>query len=144
MQLVFKPAETSADDRETMQPLIQIIDDDQVLSEAISETLGSLGYRVMCSENSEEGINLARKNRPNLILCDVVLPDAAGFDTVAALRSHPATSRVPVVLMTGFPYVSKYEGEGKCLLLLKPFSLEMLVDVVKGTIGAQHDIAAVA
>ena len=127
-----------------MQPLIHIIDDDQVLSEAIGRTLNGLGYRVMCSENSEEGINLARKNRPNLILCDVVLPDAAGFDTVSALRAHPATSHVPVVLMTGFAYVSKYEGAGKCLMLLKPFSLEMLVDVVKGTIGAQHDIPAVA
>ena len=120
-----------------MQPLIHIIDDDQVLSEAIGRTLNGLGYRVMCSENSEEGINLARKNRPNLILCDVVLPDAAGFDTVSALRAHPATSHVPVVLMTGFPYLSKYEREAKCMILLKPFSLDMLVDVLKGTIGAR-------
>lgn len=127
-----------------MQPLIQIIDDDQVLSEAIGETLNGLGYRVLCSSNSEEGIALAQKNRPNLILCDVVLPDAAGFDTVAALRSHPTTSHVPVVLMTGFPYVSKYEGEGKCVMLLKPFSLETLLDVVKGTIGARNVVPVAA
>ena len=127
-----------------MQPLIQIIDDDQALSGAIGESLNGLGYRVLCSENSEEGIALAQKNRPNLILCDVVLPDAAGFDTVAALRSHPTTSQVPVVLMTGFPYVSKYEGEGKCVMLLKPFSLETLLDVVKGTIGARNVAPVVA
>lgn len=125
-----------------MQPLILIIDDDAVLNEAMAESLGSLGYRVVRAESSEEGQRLAQKHRPNLILCDVVLPDAAGFDTVNALRAHPATSHVPVVLMTGYPYVTRYEGDGKCLLLLKPFSLETLEDVVKGTIGAQTNVAA--
>ena len=125
-----------------MQPLILIIDDDTALNEAMTESLGSLGYRVIRAENSEDGQRLAQKHRPNLILCDVVLPDAAGFDTVNALRAHPATSHVPVVLMTGYPYVTRYEGEGKCLLLLKPFSLETLEDVVKGTIGAQTNVVA--
>lgn len=121
-----------------MQQLILIIDDDESLSETMAETLDELGYRVICSENSREGLLVAQQQPPDLILCDVVLPDAAGFDTVSALRTHPATSRVPVVLMTGHPDSAKYEGEGKCMLLMKPFSLQTLVDVVKGTLAAQH------
>ena len=121
-----------------MQPLILIIDDDNKLREAIADTLDVFHYRIITADNSEDGLNLARKHGPDVILCDVVLPDAAGFDTVTALRANPATQDTPVVLMTGYPYVCKYEGDGKCLTLLKPFSTDTLVDVVKGALAARH------
>jgi DNA-binding response OmpR family regulator len=124
-----------------MQQLILIIDDDESLSEAMAETLEDIGYRVVCSKNSKEGLIVAHQQPPDLILCDVVLPDAAGFETVSDLRKHADTSRVPVVLMTGHPDSAKYQGEGKCMLLMKPFSLQTLVDVVKGTLAAQHPVS---
>lgn len=119
-----------------MKPLILIVDDDATLSEAMAETLGDLGCRVLTASTAEEGLRLAREKMPSLVLCDVVLPDGAGFDTVSALRSYPATAKTPVILMTGSREESYHEGEGKWILLLKPFSLDMLVEVVRGTLAA--------
>ena len=120
-----------------MRPLILIIEDDTTLSEAMAETLGDLGCRVLRTECSEEGLRIAQEKKPHLVLCDVVLPDGAGFDTVSALRSNPATAKCAVILMTGHQEESNYDGEGKSMLLLKPFSLDMLVEVVKGTLAAR-------
>lgn len=120
-----------------MKPLILIIEDDTTLSEAMAETLGDLGCRVIRTDSSEEGLRLAQEQQPNLVLCDVVLPDGAGFDTVSALRANPVTAKTAVILMTGHQEESNYQGEGKSMLLLKPFSLDMLVEVVKGTLAAR-------
>lgn len=120
-----------------MKPLILIVDDDATLSEAMTETLKDLGCRVLCAGNSEEGLRLAQKQQPDLVLCDVVLPDGAGFDTVTALRSNPATAKIAVVLMTGHLEEINHATVGESLLLLKPFSLDMLVEVVKGTLAAR-------
>lgn len=121
-----------------MQPLILIIDDDKALSGAMTEALRESGYRVACAENSEAGLRAAQKRPPNLILCDVMLPDAPGFDTVSALRADPLTSQVPVVLITGDPDANHYEGTGKSLTLMKPFSLAALLEVVRGTLAARR------
>ena len=118
-------------------PLILIIDDDAHLTYFMSERLREEGYRVLCSESSEAGVALAREHRPQLILCDVLLPDVAGYDTVTALRRQPETAGVPVVLITVHPDVSQYEGDGKRMVLIKPFSHEVLVEVIKGTLAAK-------
>ena len=76
-----------------MEPLILIIDDDASLGDAMAETLRDSGYRVLCAENSEAGLTAARKHRPDLILCDVVLPDAQGFDIIISIRGE--SSRLP-------------------------------------------------
>jgi DNA-binding response OmpR family regulator len=120
-----------------MQQSILIIDDDESLTGAMAEALTDVGYSVICSGTSAEGLLLAQMHQPDVILCDVVLPDAVGFDTVSALRAHPATCQVPVVLITGDDDASRYEGESKRLMLIKPFSVEILVEVVRGTLAAR-------
>ena len=120
-----------------MKPLILIIEDDTNLAEAMGEVLGDLGCRVIRTECSEEGLRLAEERQPDLVLCDVVLPDGQGFDTVSKLRGNPVTSQAAIVLMTGHQEESNYEGAGKSMLLLKPFSLDMLTEVVKGTLAAR-------
>ena len=127
-----------------MQHSILIIDDDEYLTTTMAESLVELGYRVICSATSAEGILLAQMQQPDIILCDVVLPDAVGFDTVSALRAHRATQQIPVVLITGDEDASRYEGEGKRLMLIKPFSVQTLVEVVRGTLAANHSKSAAA
>jgi len=124
-------------DLDLMQPLILIIDDDEALSDAMRESLRELGYNVVCAETSAAGLAAARKHRPDIILCDIMLPDAQGFDTVKELRADSITSDIPVVLITGNPDAAQYEGAGKCMILLKPFYIETLEDVVRGTLAAR-------
>ena len=67
----------------------------------------------------------------------LVLPDALGFETAKAINAHPATQDVPVVFMTGYPYLRAYSGMENCSLLLKPFTMQAIVDAVKEALATR-------
>lgn len=114
-----------------MEPLILVIDDDEKIRELITDILSAFEFRVIPAGTSEAGLETAREEHPDLVLCDVILPDAVGFDTARALKCDPRTSDVPVVFMTGFPYMTQFDAEGKSPVLLKPFSMAGIVEVVR-------------
>jgi CheY-like chemotaxis protein len=58
------------------------------------------GYNVILAANVSEALPLARAMNPDLILCDVMMPDGSGFDMLAAVRADPALSDRAVVLIT--------------------------------------------
>ena len=113
-----------------MQRVVLVIDDDDKLREFVAATLESVGFKTLSAETSEKGLALAVMNPPDLILCDVILPDALGFETAKALNQHPATSDIPVVLMTGYPYMRTHGAGAQWRLLSKPFSMNSMVQTV--------------
>ncbi|HTD68298.1 MAG TPA: response regulator [Candidatus Limnocylindria bacterium] len=113
-----------------MQRVVLVIDDDEKLREFVTETLRAVGFKTISAESSEQGLALAVMNPPDLILCDVILPDALGFETAKALNQHPATSDIPVVLMTGYPYMRTFGAGAQWRLLSKPFSMNSMVQTV--------------
>ena len=114
-----------------MEPMVLVIDDDEKIRELITDILSAFHFRVVLAETSEAGLTAAREERPDVVLCDVILPDAVGFDTVRALKDDPATKNTPVVLMTGFPYMRQYDDKGSTQVLLKPFSMASIVETVR-------------
>lgn len=80
---------------------ILVIDDEEWLREMIQIALRQKGFEVLEAENGELGIELARKELPDLILCDVNMQKVDGYLTLSALRSEPATASIPFILMTG-------------------------------------------
>lgn len=58
------------------------------------------GYEVLQAQTAEEGMRLAREQRPDLILMDFRLPGMNGVDAARALKTDPATEKIPVVLLT--------------------------------------------
>ena len=119
-------------------PLILVIDDDEKMRELVANILDTFGFKVIPAATSDEGLRLAVMHVPDLVLCDVILPDAIGFDTVKAINQHPGTSRVPCVLMTGYPYMKQFGTTPEFKLLLKPFSMNQIVDVVTGALRAAN------
>lgn len=113
-----------------MQRVVLIIDDDEKLRAFIGSALETVGFKVIGAANAEEGISLAFMNPPDLILCDVILPDALGFETARMLNDHPATSNVPVVLMTGYPYMRSQGASAQWRMLSKPFSMNSMLHTV--------------
>ena len=107
-----------------------MIDDDEKMREIIANILDTFGFKVIPASTSDEGLKFAAMSVPDMVLCDVILPDALGFDTVKALNQNPATSDVPCVLMTGYPYMRQVVTGPNYKLLLKPFSMNEIVDVV--------------
>ncbi|MEU7908450.1 response regulator [Actinoplanes sp. NPDC049118] len=79
---------------------ILAIDDDPHSLEIIDASLTAEDIRVLRATNGTEGLILARSHRPDLIICDLLMPGMDGFDVVAALHGDPATSGIPVVILT--------------------------------------------
>ena len=80
--------------------LILIVEDDPKSRKLLRDVLSYNGYRLLESENAEEGVRLARENGPALILMDIHLPGMSGIEALHVLRDDPGTNRIPVVAVT--------------------------------------------
>jgi two-component system, sensor histidine kinase and response regulator len=80
---------------------ILVIDDEEWLREMVHLALAQRGYDVIEAENGAVGIEKARKQLPDLVLCDVNMEKVDGYLTLSALRNEPATAAIPFILMTG-------------------------------------------
>src|SRR5262245_46870444 len=80
---------------------ILVIDDEEWLREMVQLALRQKGYDVVEAEDGAVGIEVARKELPDLVLCDVNMEKVDGYLTLSSLRSEPATAAIPFILMTG-------------------------------------------
>jgi len=80
---------------------ILVIDDEEWLREMVQLALRQRGYDVVQAENGATGIEKARRELPDLILCDVNMEKVDGYLTLSSLRTEPATASIPFILMTG-------------------------------------------
>lgn len=79
---------------------ILVIDDTREMRENITEILQLAPYEVLQAVNGKEGIELARKTRPDLILCDIMMPELDGFGVLHILAKDPVLADVPFVFLT--------------------------------------------
>jgi two-component system alkaline phosphatase synthesis response regulator PhoP len=79
---------------------ILIVDDEVDLLELIEYNLKKAGYNVLKAENGSEGLRLARKHHPDLILLDIMMPRMTGFEVVTQLREDADLKHVPVLFLT--------------------------------------------
>ena len=79
---------------------IMLVEDDQSLREIYSIRLTAEGYEVVSAGDGEEALALAVKERPVLIVSDVMMPKISGFDMLDILRSTPETKDIKVIMMT--------------------------------------------
>jgi len=79
---------------------ILVIEDDPIQRLAVVGILQRVGYRVLWAIDGEQGLEMARQSRPDLIVCDVVMPGMNGYQLVTALRQEAGLSEVPVILLT--------------------------------------------
>jgi twitching motility two-component system response regulator PilH len=113
---------------------ILVIDDQPNLRLLVSKILEIEGYQVSTAANGDEGIALAKSEKPDLILMDVMMPKKNGYQLAAELKLKEATQQIPIVLMTG---TSQMVGEGIQLTtpaidkLAKPFGRDELIQIVK-------------
>lgn len=80
---------------------ILVIEDDASIRLGLEDTLRAKGYEVVAVGRGEEGLELARRSRPDLIILDIMLPDTDGFDVCRRLKSSTgAVAEVPVIMLT--------------------------------------------
>jgi two-component system sensor histidine kinase/response regulator len=112
---------------------ILVIDDEEWLREMMLLALRQRSFEVIEAENGERGIEVARKELPDLILCDVNMEKVDGYLTLSSLRSEPSTASIPFILMTGLADQAgmRHGMElGADDYLPKPFTIEALYAAV--------------
>ena len=83
-----------------MPKKILIIEDEQYLLDMYTMKFESEGYQVATALNGEEGVVMAKKEKPDLILLDLIMPKMDGFVALKKIRKNPVTEKVPVILLT--------------------------------------------
>src|SRR5262249_5775531 len=79
---------------------ILLIEDNHNLREEIINVLELEGFEVRTAETGRVGLERIQEEIPDLVLCDLMMPDMDGYETLKAIRSHPATLKLPVILLT--------------------------------------------
>ena len=81
-------------------PKILVIEDEELIRENILELLDAEDFEALGAANGKIGVEMAAQQQPDLILCDVMMPELDGYSVLAALRSHPLTATIPFIFLT--------------------------------------------
>lgn len=108
---------------------ILVIDDDELVSQTLQRALKMYGYHVMVANSGIEGLQLARRHRPDLFILDIIMPGADGYQVCRQIRGDPLLKELPVLFLTARGKdEDKIEGfrAGADDYLSKPFNMEEL------------------
>jgi CheY-like chemotaxis protein len=78
-----------------------VIDDDRIFAEAVRKLLELSGFDVLVAQGGEEGVDMAGREFPDIILCDVQMKAMHGYATTRAIRQNPSLVDTPIILVTG-------------------------------------------
>ncbi len=114
-----------------MQFRVLVVDDEPSITRSLDRVLTDRGYQVFTAATGAEGLGLVEKERPHIVLLDVRLPDASGFDLIA--RIHKVETATQVIVLTGYgdtQAVVRAMKLGAGNFLRKPYDLEELISAV--------------
>ncbi len=123
-----------------MNPLILIIEDDKSLTKYLSDLLSENGYSVRVTPKGTEGIAIAEKINPSLIILDLNLPDMTGESVCAQIRKK--NTKVPIIMLTAKTAVNeRVEGltVGADDYITKPFEAKELIARMKARLRSRGD-----
>ena len=124
---------------------ILVVDDECNIIELVKFNLEREGYQVITAENGDEALELARLERPDLMVLDIMLPGKDGLSVCRAINSDPETKNIPVIMLS-----AKAEEFDKVLglelgaddYMTKPFSPRELVARVKARLRRRYELVA--
>jgi DNA-binding response OmpR family regulator len=117
-----------------MAQKILIVEDNSDLSQLLAFYLSDAGYETSRAVNSAQAISKALAERPDLIITDLYLPDMNAVDATVILKQDPATSGIPIVVLTTMTvgaWKTKALKAGAAKYLIKPISPPELTEVVR-------------
>ncbi|MBW2149222.1 MAG: response regulator [Deltaproteobacteria bacterium] len=80
---------------------ILVVDDEPDVQEMIKVALEGAGYEVIVADNGREGVDKARKEKPEGIVLDIMMPEMDGFTACKELKNDPDTENIPILILTG-------------------------------------------
>lgn len=117
---------------------ILIVDDSPTETHVLSTMLESNGYQIVTAESGEAGVEVAKKEMPDLVLMDVVMPGLNGFQATRQLKKEATTAHIPVVIVTTKDQeTDKIWGmrQGAKDYLTKPVDEGNLINTIQAILG---------
>lgn len=117
---------------------ILFVEDESALQKTFGDILKQEGYEMISALDGEEGLRLARTQKPDLILLDLILPKLHGFEVLKALKEDSDTKDIPVIVLTnleGTGDVEKAIELGATTYLVKAnYTLEEVISKIKNSL----------
>jgi len=123
---------------------VLIIEDSFEVRSLISDMLAMNDYNIVEAENGQQGVEVAHEQLPDLILCDVHMPELDGFGALTKLRKSPSTAAIPFIFLTGMsdkPLMRQGMELGADDYLTKPFTLQELLGAVRTRLEKKEVLA---
>lgn len=117
------------------RPQVLIVEDDPQISQAIRLRLGPSGFDILAAENAEQGLDMAERSPPDVIVMDIQLPDMDGLTAMRKIHDQPATRETPVVVLSACSAErNRAMGMGARYFLDKPFSAKSLIEAINASL----------
>lgn len=115
---------------------ILVADDDRLIRTLFSDILEGFGYTAILASDGEEALRKVRAEPPDLIMLDIMMPKRNGIQVAQELKNHPATSGIPIIMVTSLPGTPAAQVSRANAYLQKPFRPEDLLKQVSALLPA--------
>jgi CheY-like chemotaxis protein len=113
--------------------MVLVFEDNEDAAESLELVLSTTGYRVAVEATGSRALEMVRDLRPDVVLCDIGLPDRDGYSIAEELRSHPELASLPLIALSGYGSAEDHaraHRAGFDLHLTKPVALAVLLSEV--------------
>jgi CheY-like chemotaxis protein len=112
---------------------ILVVDDDEIICNLLKTILAQEGYEPMLANSGVEALSLLRKQRPSLILMDMMMPEMDGLETTCRIKAAVQFSGIPIIMVTGNSersFITRCLKAGAVDFVVKPFNREVLLEKI--------------
>ena len=120
-----------------MEKKILVVDDEPEVVQLLSLRLVNSGYKVLKAYNGKEALSVAKRENPDLIILDILMPELDGSKTASLLKISPETKDIPIIFLTGlFTKEDEKKGSirGNMYVVAKPYDGNQLLKAIKKNI----------
>jgi CheY-like chemotaxis protein len=117
---------------------ILVCDDDPVILRLLEVNLELEGFEVLTGNNGQEGVEIARREKPDLVILDIMMPRMDGYEACRLIKEDATTKDIPVVFLSAKAQaadIAKGKSYGVAEYLTKPFDPIDLTDLVFQLVG---------
>ena len=124
-------------------PTVLVCDDDPSVRRVVAGLLAQRGYRTVPAASGAEAVELAARERPDVILLDLLMPDMSGWATAAALKERPETREIPIVVASALPAEGEEPVPGTDVRVEKPFDEASLFEALERALAGHREVSRV-
>lgn len=121
-----------------MPARILVVDDDRSIIKVLRGYLEQAGYQVLTAEDGETALHVLRREQPDLVILDLMMPEVDGFAVLDALRGNPETANIPVIVATAKELTvdekGRLQGQIQSLMMKGDFLNDEFLEEVRSLI----------